>query len=457
MSDERYMMSLLYNPFGYEQAMYDMNRRVERMLSKYFPYNTSTYKEVRSLMASLTKGGTLDADTINSIHRDILAYMLAQREGSLFNGEQPVRVDGEVITAREYYTNRFAKRLYETIIAHPELKSYMILSDQFAEFITDEDTGAISLQITNVGSLQPYQKDAIKESWEELMNDHPKIARDLFIYNFYKTGFNFSPFAFMNLAPNSVKESIKAGGNITYIDFLREVQSGKVRINSANFAKQYILNHLTNYRLVFYPKGNTLTTIKKLSKKGDVIQNSFDLDIAKLSEEEQKVWTIGKNEDKQLKFRPCIVIDGVVYLADGDGNTFNTSTSTSMTYRRAYAQGSTNKSLMFLSMTEESKDLGIIEDMSFIGNTSMEPEVSTFEAFDRSKIIQEVAREFKAAYDAANMRDDAGELFSINAFIAMLEAQSDEVLMQEVEDIRKACRQNGILVLDVEGNLMQNC
>lgn len=456
MSDERYMMSLLYNPFGYEQAMFDMNRRVERMLSKYFPYNTSTYKEVRSLMASLTKGGTLDADTINSIHRDILAYMLSQREGSLFNGEQPVRVDGEVITAREYYTNRFAKRLYETIIAHPELKSYMILSDQFAEFITDEDTGAISLQITNVGSLQSYQKDAIKESWEELMNDHPNIARDLFIYNFYKTGFNFSPFAFMNLAPNSVKQNIEVGG-ITYIDFLRDVQSGKVRINNDNFAKQYILNHLTNYRLVFYPKGNALTTVKKLAKKGDIIQNSFDLDIAKLSEEEQKIWTMGKNEDKQLKFRPCIVIDGTVYLADGDGNTFNTSLSTSMTYRKAYAQGSTNKSLMFLSMTEKGKDLGIIEDMSFIGNTSIEPEISTPEVFDRSKVIQEVAREFKAAYDAANIRDDAGELFSINAFIAMLEAQTDEVLMQEVEDIRKACRQNGILVLDAEGNLMQNC
>ena len=457
MSDERYMMSLLYNPFGYEQAMYDMNRKVERMLSKYFPYNTSTYKEIRSLMASLTKGGTLDADTINSIHRDILAYMLAQREGSLFNGEQPTRVDGEIITAREYYTNRFAKRLYEAIIAHPELKSYMILSDQYAEFITDEGTGAISLQITNVGSLQPYQKEAVKESWEELMNDYPNIARDLFIYNFYKTGFNFSPFAFMNLAPNSFNQSSEAGGNITYIDFLREVQLGKVGINTDNFAKQYILNHLTNYRLVFYPKGNALTTVKKLSRKGDIVQNSFDLDIAKLSEEEQKIWTMGKNEDKHLKFRPCIVIDSTIYLADGDGASFNTSTSTKMTYRKAYAQGSTNKSLMFLSMTEKGKDLGIIEDMSFIGNTSIEPEVSTFEGFDRSKVIQEVAREFKAAYDAANIRDDAGELFSINSFIAMLEAQSDEVLKQEVEDIKKACRQNGILVLDAEGNLMQNC
>lgn len=458
MSDDRYMRELLYNPFGYEQAMFDMNRKVEKMLSKYFPYNTSTYKEARSIIASLTKGGTLDADTINSIHRDILAYMLSQREGSLFNGEQPIRVDGEVITAREYYTNRFAKRLYEEIARNPELKSYMILSDQFAQFITDEDTGAISLQITGVGSLQPYQKDAIKDSWEELAEEYPNIARDLFIYNFYKTGFNFSPFAFMNLAPNTIKQLIEVGNGVSYIDFLRQVLGGKVKINQDDFAKQYILNHLTNYRLVFHPKGDALKTVKKLYKNSaQVVQNSFDLDISKLSEEEQKLWTMGKNEDKQLKFRPCIVIDGVVYLADGDGSSFNTSTSTSMTYRRAYAQGSTNKSLMFLSATEKSTDLGIIEDTSFSGNTSIEPEVGDSEVFDRKEYISQIAREYKAAYDRAGVRDDAGELYSMNAFIGMLEEQSDEVLKEEIENIRKACRENGILVLDSKGNLMQNC
>jgi hypothetical protein len=166
---------------------------------------------------------------------------------------------------------------------------------------------------------------------------------------------------------------------------------------------------------------------------------------------------MGKNADKQLKFRPCIVIDGTVYLADGDGNTFNISTSTKMTYRKAYAQGSTNKSLMFLSMTEKGKDLGIIEDMSFIGNTSIEPEVNTPEAFDRSKVIQEVAREFKVAYDKAGIRDSFGEPISLNDFIESASKESDETLMRQIEEIRKACRQNGILVLDAEGNLMQNC
>ena len=458
MSDDRYMMELLYNPFGYEQAMFDMNRRVEKLLSKYFPYNTSTYTGVRNLMSSLTKSGTLDADTINSIHRDVLAYMLSQRERCLFNGEQPMRVGDEVMSAREYYTNRFAKRLYDEISKNPELKSYLILSDQFAEFVTDEDTGLISLQISGVGGLQSHQKEAVKESWEDLANDYPNIAKDLFIYNFYKTGFNFSPFAFMNLAPNAVKQMIEVGNGVSYIEFLNDVLAGKVNIDTDNFAKQYILNHLGNYKLAFYPKGDALTTVKKLYMNSSrVIQNSFELDIAKLSEEEQKIWTMGKNESKEIKFRPCIVIDGTVYLADGDGTNFNTSTSTKITYRKAYAQGSTNKSLMFLSATEKATDLGIIEDTSFGGDTSITPEVGESVVFDRDATIKEIARELKAASDRAGMRDEVGELYSINAFIAALEVESDASLQDTIETIRKACRENGILVMDPEGNLMQNC
>lgn len=458
MSDARYMMELLYNPFGYEQAMFDMNRRVEKLLSKYFPYNTSTYTGVRELMASLTKSGTLDADTINSIHRDILAYMLSQRSKCLFNGEQPIKVDGEIMSAREYYTNRFAKRLYDEISKNPELKSYLILSDQFAEFVTDEDTGTISLQISNVGGLQSHQKEAVKESWEDLANNYPNIAKDLFIYNFYKTGFNFSPFAFMNLAPNAVKQMIEVGDGVSYVEFLNDVLAGKVSLNADNFAKQYILNHLGNYKLAFYPKGDALTTVKKLYiNSARVIQSSFELDIATLGEEEQKIWTMGKNEAKELKFRPCIVINGTVYIADGDGSNFNTSTSTKMTYREAYAQGSTNKSLMFLSATEKATDLGIIEDTSFGGNTSITPEIGESAVFDRDSAIKEIARELKAASDKANKRDDAGELYSMNAFIAALEVESDASLQETIEDIKKACRENGILVMDSEGNLLQNC
>lgn len=209
--------------------------------------------------------------------------MLSQRENSLFNGEQPVVIDGETITAREYYTKRFSTRLYQTIVGNPALKSYMILSDNFAEFSVDEETEQISLQLTNVGGLQSHQRDALKDSWEELSKDYPNIAKDLFMYNFYKTGFSFSPFTFMNLAPTTVKQSIIVertidGNQVSYIDFLKSVLQGKISVTIEDFVTQYILNHLDNNRLVFNPKGNILKELRKIYKKDKIIQRTFEID-----------------------------------------------------------------------------------------------------------------------------------------------------------------------------------
>ena len=111
LSNQEYIERTLDNPFAYEQAMYDMNRRVSRLLSGYYPYDTRVYTLARNRMAKLTKSGTLDADTINSIHSDMMVYLLAQQEDSLFNGDVPAK-DG--IPAREYYTKHFAKILFNT-------------------------------------------------------------------------------------------------------------------------------------------------------------------------------------------------------------------------------------------------------------------------------------------------------------------------------------------------------
>jgi hypothetical protein len=42
-------------------------------------------------------------------------------------------------------------------------------------------------------------------SWEDLNKKHPQIARDLFLYNFHKAGFNFTSSSFINFAPTSLK------------------------------------------------------------------------------------------------------------------------------------------------------------------------------------------------------------------------------------------------------------
>lgn len=463
-SKEDYMFDIMENPFGYEQCMYDMNRKVKNILSTYFPYDTDAYSSARTLLADVTKSGTLTADVINSMHRDMLAYMLSQREGGLFNGEQPVVVDGETMTAREYYTNRFPKRLYETIAKDPNLKAYLILSDDFAEFTINEETNNVTLQVHNVGGLQAHQKDAVKESWEELAEDYPNIARDLFLYNFYKSGFNFTPFTFMSLAPNSVKQSIivekrMEGGTlkeVSYIDFLREIQKGDISINTEDFVRQYILNHVDNDKLVFNPKGKVLTEVRKLSKKdANIAKRSFEIDAG--ASDNRKIWTTGRTENGELKFRPCVKIDGVIYIARGDGETFHTSSGNTMTYVLASAQGSTNKSLMFKSSTESISNPIVFDESTTEGSTSIEPEVSREGTFDRQTAIMNIAREFKAASDASGARDEMGELISLGDFIESLSHDTDETLQSKIEIIRKACRKNGILVLDENGNLMQNC
>lgn len=463
-SKEDYMFDIMENPFGYEQCMYDMNRKVKNILSTYFPYDTDAYSSARTLLADVTKSGTLTADIINSMHRDMLAYMLSQREGGLFNGEQPIVVDGETMTAREYYTNRFSKRLYEAIAKDPNLKSYLILSDTFAEFIINEETDAISLQVHNVGGLQAHQKDAVKESWEELAEDYPNIARDLFLYNFYKSGFNFTPFTFMSLAPNSVKQSIivekrMEGGTIkevSYIDFLREIQKGDISINTEDFVIQYILNHVDNDKLVFNPKGKVLTDVRKLAKtEANIVKKSFEID-ASVSDN-RKIWTIGRTENGELKFRPCVKIDGVIYIARGDGGSFHSSAGNTMTYVLASAQGSTNKSLMFKSSTESISDPIIFDESTIEGSTSIEPEISNEGTFDRQAALQEIAKEYAAAYESAGIMGDQGMPYSVSDFINAMAHEADTELAEEIEKIRKACRKNGILVLDENGNLMQNC
>ena len=76
-SNQEYLKSLIENPLAYEQAMYDMNRRAGMLLNSYYPYNTPSYSGARNRLAELTKSNFLDADTINSIHSDMLVYMLS--------------------------------------------------------------------------------------------------------------------------------------------------------------------------------------------------------------------------------------------------------------------------------------------------------------------------------------------------------------------------------------------
>lgn len=446
-SNQEYLESLIENPLAYEQAMYDMNRRANSLLNSYYPYETPSYRNARNRLASLTKSNFLDADTINSIHSDMLVYMLSQQEDSLFNGEMPAK-DG--IPAREYYTKHFAKEVFNTLESNPDLKSLPLF--QYMQFAINEKTGDISMNVQGIGGLAPYQKDELKESWAELLKTEPDLARDLFMYNFYKLGFTFSPLAFMNLAPTELKLAIKVGrkwdssannGNgawveRSYVGFLNDIKEDTVTANSEKFAKQYILNHLDNRRLVFTAKGSNFKYLKKLVYKNNETVSNFTLDTNKLGDD-AKNYTIKDNTLPKncVAFRPCIVIDGVVYMCDSGNEKFNVSYDGSITYYKVSQLGTTNKSLQYISDSESRLTDNEQYDNNIEGNSSQEfiPE-NTPNSFNREEAINQIID-----YGIKNGEFMAEQVESIKEY---LNSQSDADLSDTVNEIRNEIQNNGL-------------
>lgn len=443
MNDQEYMESLLENPFAYEQAMYDMNRKAEKVINKFYPYNTKAYKEAREGMAALTRSGLLDAETINSIHSDLMVFMLSQQENSLFNGNMPINAAGEEVTAREYFTEIFPEGLFNILEANPTMKSMPIF--QYMQFVTDENTGKVSMNIQDIGGLAPYQKDEIKESWGDLLRNGQtaELAQSLFLYNYYKLGFTYSPMAFMNLAPTEVKLAVQVGydynGNPkSYVDFLNDVQKSRIGVNNQDFAKQYLLNHLDNNRLVFHPKGRNGRLISNLAFSDGVAVSSFTLDVKKLGKEGNP-FLLPSEEKGVSYFRPVIVIDDIVYMCDSNDVVFNASTTGSIDYYKVDALGESGKSLQYSSnsMTVSTiADTEVQED----GNTSVEPEVVN--TVDTSMSTEELVRQ---ATDLALKADNTLDKALV---IEMLNKAGVEDLIDTIESL-KAQANN---VTDQEGN-----
>lgn len=590
MNDQEYMESLLENPFAYEQAMYDMNRKAEKVINKFYPYNTKAYKEAREGIAAFTRSGLLDAETINSIHSDLMVFMLSQQENSLFNGNMSINVNGvsinsytgnitpaddvifvfgsnpegrhgagaakvarekfgaiygqgeglqgnayalptkdlrikenkgyrsiskeqivnnirkmyrtamqnpnkkfmvgyrnavneislngytggemidmfieagnipsnvffseewarsgkfgtrEQVTAREYFTEIFPEGLFNILEANPTMKSMPIF--QYMQFVTDEKTGKVSMNIQDIGGLAPYQKDEIKESWGDLLRNEQtaELAQSLFLYNYYKLGFTYSPMAFMNLAPTEVKLAVQVGydynGNPkSYVNFLNDVQKSRIGVNNQEFAKQYLLNHLDNNRLVFHPKGRNGRLISSLAFSDGVAVSSFTLDVKKLGKEGNP-FLLPSEEKGVSYFRPVIVIDDIVYMCSSNDEIFNASTTGSINYYKVDALGESGKSLQYSSnsMTVSTiADTEVQED----GNTSVEPEVVN--TVDTSMSTEEL---IKQATDLALKADNTLDKALV---IEMLNKASVEDLIDTIESL-KAQANN---VTDQEGN-----
>lgn len=479
MSNSDYLDTMMGNPFAYEQAMFDANRKLLEILSKYFPYNKRAYVNARNTLNGLVNYGSLDADTINSIHSDMMVYLLSNQERSEFNGSLPKQTQHGLMTTREYYTKWFAKDLLNHLEVNPQMKSMPIFAYMLPEVkevknpATGESTDEISINIQGIGGLAPYAKDEIRESWADLARnpETSQIATDLFLYNFYKLGFNFSPKAFMNLAPTEVKEMIKvptADGDRSYVDFMNGIMEDKFNINAETFARQYMLNHLDNKRFGLNAKSKTVLDILKplyRPKSTDIAASSFTLDLTKINDKENTKYFIlrGNKMAKTRQFVPLIKIYNrsgdiiAIYMADS----FDETKTSVMTYHKVDKLGTKGQSLQYFGdnissdIVEDTEISEIFEEGST--SESSEEREPTVEGFNREAVINEIAEEMSKAYEKAGIRDDQGELYTANALKAALSNTEEVDLKASVEELRQACRVDGVIVLDENGNPMKAC
>lgn len=234
MTKKQYLHMVRFNPFAYEQAMYDANRKAIKLLSKYFPYERPLYRGIRDKMAGLAMYGTLSEDDINDIHSNIPVALLAKQAKSLFNGE--AAHEGTNLTHREYYREKFASDLADKIAADPDglgslaIFKYLYPSYEEVPGEINPNTGLSSapkevwrISMQDIGGMDADTKEEIRESWAYLMEvkddghfdsvEMAELGRDLFMYCYYQLGFDFSPISFMHLAPTAVKDNIPVPRN----------------------------------------------------------------------------------------------------------------------------------------------------------------------------------------------------------------------------------------------------
>lgn len=423
LSPQQYIEKFLKNPLAYEQVMFDANRKLLKFIQKYYPYNTPLYINLRERLKSLDRRNSLDGDVINKLHRHIPVYLLSQKQtGSFYGNGIHHKKDGTSTTNREYYIKDFPIELFEYLQENPGDKELPIFEFMTFGSTDKDDPTKISIKMSDIGGIdKSYSKEDIIDSWKDIHAKNPTFANELFLYNFYKLGFDFSPFSFMNLAPIEVKNSIIVEYNynsvtgkydipVTYTEFLNRVLEGKEKIlNEDDFIKQFILNFTDNYNIVYninaksQIKNNVFKNFIEPAYKNNTIPAKFTIDLTITNSQFDEV-QLGQDEElekynkdqkvqKMFAFKPVIILNNeFVYMAIGDGPKFNYSSTGQMTYVRVNKQGIKNKEVKYQQTGEILNEDGINNEFDNIFEAT-----STDNSTDMSEMSIPVKNDAKTA------------------------------------------------------------
>ena len=294
------------------------------------------------------------------------------------------------------------------------------------------------------------------------------------------------------------KEAISYGRSRTYRQFLNEILDGSERgLNEDEFAQMWILNHLDNTRFVLDTNlgnkrlsqiiGEIIAQDGNTLREGMTFRKYITIDISKYQNEQDMAalsnlvsLEIKDKKIAQATWCPCIKINGSYYIAQsGTDLGFNVNAGLTMTYMKVEPWGSSktieydgNQKLtpqmryqtsMFAEpeRVENYDDDTPIDSMTQTIASNSEPytDASNSEGVDTNMTRQQmedyIFDEFIKAVEAKNGSAMPAE--DKQSMRAMLSQNNDADLATAVQMIKQACRKNGVMMLDDEGNPMQGC
>ena len=233
--------------------------RTVRMAAHIFhdmPANSANFRDLLSnLPKNLKSRITSDRKLLSMLSDFYQSYMLVSSE----------TIDSSKLM---WYIDKYPAEFIKLLKEDESLKSNPLCAA--IRLDVAKQSGRPILKIDTTGVDSDY-KESLMSGWADLVKTHPNVAKNLFIYNFFRGGVVFNPQTFMGLVPYQVKENIE-GYNESY--------SNPARIEPYIVIDQFIRNYSSNNQIV--PIIKSLEGLNKLDKPvklGDTvtIENSKDL------------------------------------------------------------------------------------------------------------------------------------------------------------------------------------
>lgn len=353
-NDTNYLASILDNPFAFEQCMYDaMKTCFDAVVKEYFPYETPMYKYNRDYLNRISKNQTLTADTINDIHRELFIHALSNLEGSIFDPNSSI--DGQTLPRKQYYQEKFPKDLRRVLSEAKKNKE----TGEDIEFIEkyldiyDLTNGKTIINARNNMKMTTDAKNDFTAAWERLYQNGEEhirqLAIDLFLYSYFNSKFKFGGTSFSHLIPNSIKNDIVISHrveqtsegskeyDVTYGNFLNELQASTLGYASNDFVKQYLIDHYNDNQFTahFY-SGSLLTNEPGILGTGT---DTIIIDVTKLVESSpafRKIVWKSPSAKSEGRYAPILINGNNVYMlqenSTSNSDCFTEQSSSTITY-----------------------------------------------------------------------------------------------------------------------------